>query len=470
MSFEHLKQKLSGCDYVFYKVLSSNDKSWSWDKDRPGYSHQGGVVVPAEVCGLMFPKKEADEGTGPDFIPSTSPRSTGYYGIDMLWDDDGTWEKCYSGGAASRRTKFGRSYKDRDESRITAGLNKEMFKNAPSGAIIVIARDAKALAAGRYVYYYDIYAPDDNDYLAFLEYFGFSQGFDYQYQDITAVSLPTAEELRELIEAYQPAAVLEEKQKVNQLAKMAWDTYMADNGLADPEHIFIGESKPGNIIQELWELGHEVLKGVQKITCPFEVMKLVITEAGKPNLDIDDLMKVLAERFEEIRRLFVGVNQSVSSIAGKAFEKHIELWLFSNDIPYLPQPRLDDRKIPDFVLPSREFYLLDESVRKPDDAMLLSAKTTLRERWSQILLEGKGVKTRYLLTLDKSVSSDIISEMKGNEAFLVVTENDKGAHYKNEDNAISFKELHEVISKTKKSCEDRMLLWLPPKDYVQWWL
>src|SRR5450830_1121392 len=112
MRFEHLKQKLPDCDYVFYKVLSSNDKSWSWDKTTPGYSHQGGVVIPTEVRSLMFPKKEADGVIGPDYIPSKAARDTVYYGIDMLRDDNGTWRPTYEGSAPMKRSKFGKSHTD----------------------------------------------------------------------------------------------------------------------------------------------------------------------------------------------------------------------------------------------------------------------------------------------------------------------------------------------------------------------
>lgn len=470
MSFEHLRQKLSDCDYVFYKVMSNNDKSWSWDKEAPGYSHQGGILIPAEVLSVMFPKEEADKGIGPDFIPARTPRDTGYYAIDMLYDDNGVWKKFYEGTADTRRTKFGKSYVDRDEYRITAGLNKDMFEASAPRAIIVIARDAKAKAAGRYVYYYDIYDPDDDDYLAFLDYFGFSTGFDYQLQDITQVSLPTADALRELVDRYKPMTVLEEEQKTNQLARITWDRHMDARGISDLNDIFIGESKPGNLLQELWKLGHEVLKEIQKQICPFDIMALLVTEAGKPTLDIDDLMRVLAEHFEEIRRIFVSINSSVSSIAGKAFEKHIELWLYANSIPYIPQVKLDDKKIPDFTLPSREFYFLPDTVRDLDDAMLLSAKTTLRERWSQILLEGKRVKTRYLLTLDKGVSSDLLGAMKEKEVELVVTENDKREFYDSAENAIPFSSLHEVINDKRNTCKDKGLEWLPPAGFIPWWL
>lgn len=468
MSFEHLRERLGDCDLVFYKVLSYNDKSWSWLRS----AHQSGFVVPAEVQSLIFPKKEADEGVGPDTV-RFEREGTSYYLVDMLWDKNGDWSKYYTGDSDRRKSKFGRSYGDRTgEYRITGGLNKEMFKNSPSGSIIVLARDAGAKAAGQYRYYYDIYAPDEDDYRAFLEYFGFTEGFDYQFADITAFSLPTADEIRELVEQYRPDSVLEKSQKVNQLARMTWDRHMADNGMSELTDIFRGKAKPGDLIRDLWKLGHEVLKEVQKQICPFDVMTLIITEAGKATIGIDELMHVLAERFEDIRRLFVSINGSVSTIAGKAFEKHLELWLFTNKIPYEPQVKLDGSKIPDFTLSSKEFYYLPDDVRDMDDAMLLSAKTSLRERWDEIFEEGNRVKTRYLLTLDTGVSSALLGVMKEKEVNLVVTEENKSSleAYKAAPNAITFDELLGIISKAKTNCEAKDLLWIPPKGFIPWWL
>lgn len=73
---------------------------------------------------------------------------------------------------------------------------------------------------------------------------------------------------------------------------------------------------------------------------------------------------------------------------------------------------------PDFIFPSIESYRDD---KRPDDQFrMLAAKTTVKDRWRQILSEAKRVRPKHLLTLQEGVSEEQFREMTEEGVKLVV--------------------------------------------------
>lgn len=103
--------------------------------------------------------------------------------------------------------------------------------------------------------------------------------------------------------------------------------------------------------------------------------------------------------------------------------------------PFTFQPRIDGK--PDFVFPSVEYYL-----ENPPDAIVFTAKRSLRERWRQIVTEGARGLGFYLATIDEDVSEGAIAEMKSSRIHLVVPDRHKSAitRYSDGLNVISFED------------------------------
>ena len=78
------------------------------------------------------------------------------------------------------------------------------------------------------------------------------------------------------------------------------------------------------------------------------------------------------------------------------------------------------RKKPDFLFPSQAAYR-DPSFPRTRLRML-AAKTTLKDRWRQVLKEADGVPTKHLLTLQEGVSVNQFKEMAECGVRLVVPE------------------------------------------------
>jgi hypothetical protein len=81
--------------------------------------------------------------------------------------------------------------------------------------------------------------------------------------------------------------------------------------------------------------------------------------------------------------------------------------------PFESQPEIDGN--PDFVFPSISLYQ-----KNAQDAIVFTAKRTLRERWRQIVTEGAKGLGFFLATIDGKVSAAQIREMKGERIQLVV--------------------------------------------------
>ena len=104
--------------------------------------------------------------------------------------------------------------------------------------------------------------------------------------------------------------------------------------------------------------------------------------------------------------------------AGRSFENHIRFILEDAAIPFEHQPNVDGR--PDFIIPSAVAY---NNWDYPIDRLfVIGAKTTSRERWRQLLDEGRRVPRRYFMTLQPNMSNGQFNAIIDADVRLVVPE------------------------------------------------
>jgi EcoRII C terminal len=119
---------------------------------------------------------------------------------------------------------------------------------------------------------------------------------------------------------------------------------------------------------------------------------------------------------------FLSVAESITnrrkSRAGHSLEAHVEQLFTAAGIAYDAQPAIDGKVRPDILLPGKAAY---ENKRHPaDELVVLALKTTCKDRWRQILNEGKRVKRKHLLTLQPQMSRAQLSEMMEAGVQLIV--------------------------------------------------
>ncbi|MBP2267040.1 hypothetical protein J3A64_002504 [Pseudarthrobacter sp. PvP004] len=104
--------------------------------------------------------------------------------------------------------------------------------------------------------------------------------------------------------------------------------------------------------------------------------------------------------------------------AGLSLEEHISAVLRSNDIRYVKKAKTEGKKEPDFLFPSKVAY--DDPTFPPPCLTMLGSKTTLKDRWRQVLNEADRIPNKHLLTLQPAVSEDQTAEMRAERLQLVV--------------------------------------------------
>ena len=108
--------------------------------------------------------------------------------------------------------------------------------------------------------------------------------------------------------------------------------------------------------------------------------------------------------------------------AGYTFELNVREILveegFVEGTTFDHQKKSDKKKRPDFLFPNQDRYQ-DESFC-PSKLRMLAVKTTVKERWRQILNEADRIETKHLLTLEHGVSQDQLQEMLDSRVQLVV--------------------------------------------------
>lgn len=163
-------------------------------------------------------------------------------------------------------------------------------------------------------------------------------------------------------------------------------------------------------------------------------------------VSIRDVRKAIKRAFPELNAFFLSLTQSRRSRAGDSFQVVMNELLRRLGYPFTPKPQLDGN--PDLVLPSKAHY-----ERSPMDCVVLTLKTTLRERWRQVVTEGAKGTHFYLATIDEKLSAKELGEMSAKKVFVVVPQSAKEGRYSAHDNVLSFEDFIE------DHLDHRMKLW-----------
>jgi len=435
-------------DVVFYKVLSQNDRSWAWPKDREGYAHQGGVVIPDNCTGI-FPRREIEEGTGKYLVGDRR-----YFRIHTFWlGEDGEWYETYTGNDWKRQSKFGRSYKDRQEFRITGGLPRSHFDNLSPGSLLICARQSGAEFGRDYVFncltidaqseayteFIQAMLIPDPPWAGIMELSSFVNPLD-DLQDVPTIA--TVSSLLGISE-YRSAGIVK-IWTARELSDEAVRRFEEEHG-GNILELFRKSASHGDMLRLLMEGSFAIVKEQQQRSYPGRVAELIWSSLENRTLSQQALVAAIAAKAEDIRGIFKSMQNSIFALAGNCFQNYLRLWLDAFGIPYEPQEPVDGARTPDFVLPGIEFYFSKD--REPDDAILLAAKTSCRERWQQILAEGRRVETHHLATLDSAIPGRTLKKMQADRVIVIVPEPHKKQleHYRSATNVFDYSAFMKVV-------------------------
>lgn len=95
---------------------------------------------------------------------------------------------------------------------------------------------------------------------------------------------------------------------------------------------------------------------------------------------------------------------------------HVEQTLIDARIPHKMRPNIDGK--PDVVIPDEAAYHNNDYPL--DKLFIVGVKTTCKDRWRQVLNEGKRVPEKHILTIQQGISTNQLNEMHAANVTLVV--------------------------------------------------
>jgi hypothetical protein len=432
---EQILKLFRSSDRILVKKLSKNDREWARDPDI----HQGGVYIPHEHrdAGFFLPLEEKDRN---------DPTKAKIFEclFTTIWPQLGGKEK------RSRLV----NYTSKGQETHMTRLPKALFGDLLPASFLVMG-----LNKGENGYSYRCLTIDSgSDEAAFLaELLDLDPDF--------------------LIGEFNPAEVAaKEREQILGFTEQvirAWlagtiDLFVATNAtmpttaaMAERAQIAFLErhqiektdpfamERPGDALREIsrsieWNLFREFQRREKSV----ELIRIVLGDEPKA-VQASDVIRRLIDAMPAIDALMLSASQQRKSRAGYSYEHHIEAMLIGGRIPYEKQVVIEARKRPDFILPSLKF--LRDNSDEAGGGLILSAKTTLRERWKQVERE-KGARNLYLTTVDENVASNAIEDMASFGVHLVIPEGlkeSKSTEYADHENVISFKEFCENVVKSK---------------------
>jgi hypothetical protein len=116
----------------------------------------------------------------------------------------------------------------------------------------------------------------------------------------------------------------------------------------------------------------------------------------------------------------LSVQNRRKSRAGLAFENHLEYIIQSHKIKYSRTPVTENKSKPDFLFPGENQYH-DQNFNAINLTML-GVKSTLKDRWRQVLAEADRIEEKHLLTLEAAISTQQTDEMNSKKLQLIIPE------------------------------------------------
>ena len=182
------------------------------------------------------------------------------------------------------------------------------------------------------------------------------------------------------------------------------------------------------------------------------MLKTLIDDSALNDLSAREAIECFIDSYpQHIYQLCLSNTQSRRSRAGKEFEAIIELLLMGAQIPMDTQGNIGKRifiekslgKLVDIVSPGVVEYEIDKNYTS-----LISAKTTLRERWQEVPEEMSrtGAREMFLATLDDSITADVLNTLYEANIRIVTTKNNKLTNYATERRVIDFETLLGICS------------------------
>jgi len=114
----------------------------------------------------------------------------------------------------------------------------------------------------------------------------------------------------------------------------------------------------------------------------------------------------------------LSVQNRRKSRMGHSLENHLSAIFDAHDISYSSQVRTEKGKKPDFIFPGKEEYF--DTEYDVNRLTMLAAKSSCKDRWSQVLPEAERLTQKHLLTLEPAITEATTNSMSESALQLIV--------------------------------------------------
>lgn len=431
MGYEHhwsdVQNWIGKSSKLFIKKLSRNDCAWADDAKN---GHQSGIYVPREIRAA-------------NFFPALRQRKDKEHIYENLF-------QTFWPATGEEMQSSLKHYSNKGSEMHFTRVPKKEFAGLTPASILI--GGFMPMAVGTANYWFVILDSNSNEAELLESKFGLNSDFHFGLFDPVANVDNTATEIDSLIEELSLALKNDMLQRfVAHASKLPAPELLAANA----QRIFLDTHKlksldpysmsaPGDAIMRISrDIEYTLYKRAELRRRTAEVVSIISKNV--------DLVSSIVRGFRELDAVFLSASQQRKSRAGQSFELHIGRMLRDGHIAHEEQKVISNRR-PDFILPT--VVMLKSKKRSYDDAAILSAKTTVRERWKQLALE-KFNSAVFLATVDDRVSEDAINDMASQKIHLVVPESLKKSSetcYSEKTNVITFRDFFddEIAKKRPK--------------------
>lgn len=425
-------------DRVFVKKLSTNDRAWSF---RPDVHQAGAYIPPPERDSGFFPRLIAKARSASR--PGEAEIRECFFATE--WPQHGILRESRLVHYTSKGT----------ETHLTR-LPKEAFRDLSPASYLVILPAGAGKEPGAYLCLTIDSASEEARLLEEVLSLepDFLCGVRSPKDTLDQHRVAALSFVEQALAAFKKGKLAEFSVKYAtippsaELAAMARKRFLDREGLTDLNPFSM--ERPGDAIRQISRGDeYDIFRDFQIKAKSLELVRMIVGDRAA-GASIENVVTALIRDFQKVDALLLSASQQRRSRAGYSFEHHIEAMLVDGGIPFEKQAILEAKKRPDFVLPSLK--LLKDKQRDRIEAVVLSAKTTLRERWKQVQREITNCDL-FLATVDDSIAVNAIQDMRTLGIFLVVPETLKKSditEYETQDNVIDFKTFFESEVATKR--------------------
>jgi hypothetical protein len=114
----------------------------------------------------------------------------------------------------------------------------------------------------------------------------------------------------------------------------------------------------------------------------------------------------------------LSVQNRRKSRAGQSLENHLETLFKAHELRFERGVETESRNKPDFLFPGQLEYR--DTSFPVEKLTMLGAKSTLKDRWRQVLNEAVRIKSKHLITLEPGISQNQTDQMQVSSLQLVI--------------------------------------------------